>query len=171
MKVVLVAAVAENGVIGRKGKLPWRIRSDLRHFRALTLDKPVIMGRKTFLSLGKPLDRRTNIVISRDPKFSAAGIEKVPSFEAAMALARKDAERRGAHEIMVIGGGGVFTEAMPLADRLEITYVHAKPDGDVFFPPIDPKEWHEDKREERDAGVEDDVSFAIAAYSRRKAAR
>jgi dihydrofolate reductase len=167
MKLVLIAAVGENNVIGKDGQLPWKIRSDLRHFRALTLDRPVIMGRKTFQSIGKALDRRSNIVITRDPKFSAAGIEKAPDFKAALALARKDAKARGADEIMVIGGSGVFAEALPLADRLEITHVHAAPEGDVFFPPIDPKVWREETREERPAGPNDDADFSVATYSRR----
>jgi dihydrofolate reductase len=167
MKIVLIAAIGENNVIGKDGQLPWKIRSDLRHFRALTLDRPVIMGRKTFLSIGKALDRRTNIVITRDPKFTAESVEKAPDFKTALALARKDAKNRGADEIMVIGGNSVFAEALPLADRLEITHVHASPEGDVFFPPIDPKIWREDSREERSAGPDDDADFSVATYSRR----
>ncbi|HEY5380116.1 MAG TPA: dihydrofolate reductase [Pseudolabrys sp.] len=167
MKIVLVAAVAENNVIGKDGQLPWKIKSDLRHFRALTLDRPVIMGRKTFQSIGNALDRRTNIVITRDPEFTAEDVEKAPDFKAALALARKDAEARGADEVMVIGGSGVFAEALPMADRLEITHVHASPEGDVFFPPIDPKIWREDSREERPAGPDDDADFSVATYSRR----
>jgi dihydrofolate reductase len=167
MKIVLVAAVAENNVIGKDGQLPWKIKSDLRHFRALTLDRPVIMGRKTFKSIGKALDRRTNIVITKDPEFAAESVDKAPDFKAALALARKDAKKRGADEIMVIGGNSVFTEAMPLADRLEITQVHASPKGDVFFPPIDPKIWREVSREERPAGPDDDADFSVVTYSKR----
>ena len=167
MHVVIVAAIADNNVIGNKGKLPWHIHSDLRHFRALTLDKPVIMGRKTFQSIGKPLDRRANIVISRDKKFAPAGVAVAPSFKAALDLARHDAQRRGTDEIMVIGGSAVFAEAMPLADRLEITHVHASPEGDAHFPPIDLKHWREEKREARNAGPKDDAGFAIATYVRR----
>jgi dihydrofolate reductase len=167
MKIVLVAAIGENNVIGKDGQLPWKIRSDLRHFRALTLDKPVIMGRKTFQSIGKALDRRTNIVITKDPEFTAEGVQKALDFKAALTLARKDAKDRGTDEIMVIGGNSVFAEAMTLADRLEITHVHASPEGDVFFPPIDPKTWHEDSREKRSAGPDDDADFTVATYSRR----
>jgi dihydrofolate reductase len=167
MKIVIVAAVAENNVIGKDGQLPWKIRTDLRHFRALTLDKPVIMGRKTFESIGKPLDRRTNIVITRNSEFKAEGVEIAPNLKAALEIARKDAERRGSDEIMVIGGNAVFAEAMPLADRLEITRVHAKPDGDVFFPPIDAKMWREAKHEEREAGQRDDADCSMATYVRR----
>jgi dihydrofolate reductase len=167
MKIVIVAAIGENNVIGAKGKLPWRLKSDLRHFRALTLDKPVIMGRKTFQSIGKALDRRTNIVVTRDKKFAAKGVETAPTLDAALELARKDAARRGADEIVVIGGSAIFAEAMPLADRLEIAHVHASPPGDAFFPPIDIKHWREVKRETRAAGAEDDVDFAVATYVRR----
>jgi dihydrofolate reductase len=167
MSVVLVAAVAENNVIGNKGKLPWHLRSDMRRFRALTLDKPVIMGRKTYQSIGKPLDRRTNIVITRDRKFAPQGVVTASSFEAALELAQKDALRRGGNEIIVIGGSAVYADAMPHADRLEITHVHAAPEGDAFFPLIDLKHWREEKREKRDAGQGDDVGFAIATYVRR----
>lgn len=167
MKIVLVAAVAENNVIGLDGGMPWKIRSDLRHFRALTLERPVIMGRKTYQSIGKPLDRRTNIVITRDPGFSAKGVSVAPSFQAALDLARKDAEKRGTDEIMVIGGSGVFAEAMPLADRLEITHIHARPQGDAFFPAIDMNVWRAAKREDRDAGTGDSASFTAVTYLRR----
>jgi dihydrofolate reductase len=167
MKIVLIAAIGENGVIGRDGALPWRLKSDLRHFRALTLGKPVIMGRKTFQSIGKPLDRRTNIVVTRDAEFSAPGVETAASLEAALALARADAERCGADEIMILGGADIFAEAMPLADRLEITHVHASPEGDAVFPTIDPKQWRETRREERDAGPDDSASFTLATYVRR----
>jgi dihydrofolate reductase len=167
MKLVIVAAIGENNVIGNKGKLPWRLKSDLRHFRALTLDKPVIMGRKTFQSIGKALDRRSNIVITRDKKFAAKGVETAPNLTAALEIARKDAQRRGADEIIIAGGGAVFAEAMPLADRLEITHVHASPEGDAFLPNIDLKHWREEKREARHAGPEDDADFALATYVRR----
>jgi dihydrofolate reductase len=167
VKIVLVAAMGENGVIGRDGQMPWHLKSDLRHFRALTLDKPIIMGRKTFESIGKALDRRTNIVITRNPDFHAEGVETAPNLKAALNLARKDAKRRGVGEIMVIGGGDIFAEAMPLADRLEITHVHASPEGDVTFPAIDPGVWRAEKREEREAGQGDDAGFACATYLRR----
>ena len=167
MKIVLVAAIGENNVIGRDGQLPWRLKSDLAHFRKVTIDRPVVMGRKTFQSIGKALDRRTNIVITRDASFSAPGVVRASSFEEALALARQDARARGADEIMIIGGSDVFTESMPLADRLEITHVHASPQGDVVFPPIDPNVWREESRTEHAAGPKDDASFAVAAYLRR----
>jgi dihydrofolate reductase len=167
MTIVLVAAVAENDVIGANGGMPWRLRSDLAHFRRLTLNKPVIMGRKTYDSIGKPLKDRTNIVITRDAGRSSPGVLFVPSFEAALAAARTDAARRGTDEIMVIGGSDIFRAAMPLADRLEITHVHASPAGDVYFPPIDPATWHEVSRREHPAGEHDSAGFAVTAYLRR----
>ena len=167
MNIVLVAAVGKNGVIGRAGGMPWRLRSDLQHFKKLTLNKPVVMGRKTFVSIGRPLPQRTNIVITRDANFAAPGIVTAPSFEAALALAREDAGKRGTDEIMVIGGSEVFAAAMPLAARLEITHVHSDTEGDVTFPPIDPKVWREASRTEHPAGPHDEAAFDVAVYVRR----
>jgi dihydrofolate reductase len=168
MTIVIVAAIAENNVIGCNGQLPWRLRSDLRHFRALTLNRPVIMGRRTFQSLGgRPLDLRTNIVLSRDLGTAAPGAVLATSLDAALAYARKDAAARGVDEIMVIGGGDVFAATLPLAERLEITHVHARPPGDALFPPIDPRIWREIAREEHQAGPGDNADFALATYVRR----
>lgn len=166
MKIVLVAAVAENNVIGANGGMPWRLRSDLQHFRRLTINKPVVMGRKTWQSLGKPLKDRTNIVVSRDPKFGAPGALVVPTFEAALDAARQDAERRGTDEIMVIGGSDIFSAAMPLADRLEITRVHASPAGDVFFPAIDPALWRQTSSYRHSASPNDDSAFTVSTFER-----
>lgn len=165
-EIVLIAAVAENGVIGRAGGLPWRMKSDLAHFRALTLDKPVVMGRKTYLSIGKPLDRRTNIVVSRDPQLALAGVVVAPDLPRALEAARGDALRRGADAIAVIGGTAIFAKAMPLASRLEITRIHARPEGDVHFPVIDPKIWRESARAEKKAGPQDDADFTLITYMR-----
>jgi dihydrofolate reductase len=167
IKIVMAAAVGENGVIGVNNELPWRLKSDLKHFRAITIHKPVVMGRKTFLSIGKPLKDRTNIVVSRNKAFTAAGIEVAGSIDAAMEMAREDAQRRGADEIVIIGGSDLFTAFMPRADRLEITHVHAAPAGDVFFPSIDPAVWRETARHEVAAGPDDTAAFAIATYMRR----
>ena len=168
MKIVLVAAVAENGVIGANGGMPWRLKSDLAHFRALTIGKPVIMGRKTFESIGKPLKDRTNIVITRAAGRSAPGVMFVPSFGEALAVAEADAARRGVDEIMVIGGSGVFAEAMPVADRLEVTHVHAGPDGDVFFPAIDRAVWRLVRHDPPLRGPDDSAEIAIATYERKR---
>jgi dihydrofolate reductase len=164
--LVLVAAVAENGVIGRGGALPWRLKSDMKHFRAATMGKPVVMGRKTYLSLRKPLAGRTNIVVSRDRTFAAAGVLVASSLDRALEAARGDALRRGAAEIAVIGGADIYAQLMPVADRLLITRVRLQPDGDTKFPAIDPDVWREVERTERGAGPDDEASFTLLVYER-----
>ena len=166
MDIVLVAAVAENGVIGRAGGLPWRLKSDLQQFRALTTGKPVVMGRRTWASLARPLPHRTNIVLTRDPAFTAPGAVVTTSLEAALAVARGDALRRNADAIMVIGGGDIYAQVMPLANRLEITHVHARPDGEAAFPPIDPALWREIARRGGPPGPGDEASFTRVTYVR-----
>jgi dihydrofolate reductase len=165
-KVVLVAAVGENDVIGRQGALPWRLKSDLRHFKRLTLNKPVIMGRKTYESIGKPLKYRTNIVLTTDRSLAAPGTMLANSLDAAFDYARADADKRGTDEIMVVGGADVFAATMKDADRLEITRVHARPAGDTNFPPIDPRDWREVVREPHARGPDDDNEFTILTYER-----
>jgi dihydrofolate reductase len=166
MEIVLVAAVAENGVIGRAGALPWRLKSDLQHFRALTTGKPVVMGRRTWASLARPLPNRTNIVVTRDPAFAARGAVAAASLTAALEVARGDALRRRADAIMVIGGGDIYAQAMPLAARLEITRVHARPDGEAVFPAIDAAIWRETARRECPPGPGDEASFTYLTYTR-----
>lgn len=164
--IVLVAAVGENGAIGRDGALPWRLKSDMQHFRRLTMGRPVVMGRKTYESIGKPLAGRTNIVITRDPAYAALGILVAPSPEAALAAARGDALRRSADAIAVIGGAGIFRDSMETADRLEITLVHASPEGDTFFPAIDAKTWRETARVRHPAAPQDDADVSFITYER-----
>lgn len=167
MKIVLVAAIGRNNVIGRDGQLPWRLKSDLKHFRNLTIGKPVVMGRKTYESIGKPLPGRTNIVMTKDLSLIVPGGVLANSMDAAMSFARQDATRRGVDEIMVIGGGDIFERMMAKADRLEITHVNASPEGDAFFPRIEPSDWREAKRVSFPAGPDDDASFDVATYVRR----
>jgi dihydrofolate reductase len=164
--LVLVAAVAENGVIGRDGGLPWRLKTDLRRFRALTVGHPVVMGRKTYLSFGKPLKGRTNIVVTRDPAFAAAGVVVAPNLEAALEAAQGDALRRGAAAIVIGGGADIYAATIERALRLEITRVHARPDGDTVFPAIDPAQWREAAREEYEAGPDDEAPFTTLTYER-----
>ena len=166
-EIVLIAAVADNGVIGAGGAIPWRLRSDLRRFKTLTMGKPVIMGRKTFLSLPHPLPGRTNIVLTRDREFRARGAIVVTSAANALAVAIGDAFRRFASEIAVIGGAEIYAEWIADADRLEITEVHAAPVGDTRFPPIDKTIWRENARTEHRAGADDDSAFAFVSYVRR----
>jgi dihydrofolate reductase len=166
MKIVLVAAIGENNVIGRGGELPWRLRSDLQHFRRLTINKPVVMGRKTFESIGRPLKDRTNIVVTRDLSRAVPGAVLATSIDAALAFARDDARKRNVDEIMIIGGYNIFAATLPMADRLEITHVHAAPDGDAFFPPMEAGDWREVFRREHPAGPQDDAAFTVATYER-----
>jgi dihydrofolate reductase len=166
MDIVLVAAVAANGTIGRGNALPWRLKSDLMNFRAVTMGKPLIMGRKTYQSLGRQLKGRTVIVVSRDRDFAAQGVVVAPSFDAALAAARGDALRRGAGAIIIAGGADIYAQALPLATRLLITEVHKTVEGDVHFPAIDPQVWRESARNEQKAGADDDVAFAFVAYER-----
>lgn len=143
MQITIIAAVAENGVIGRAGKLPWHIPEDLKRFKQLTLGHPVIMGRKTFESIGKPLPERKNIVITGQKDYRRGGIEVVHSLDGALKACE------GSEKVFVIGGSSVFEEALPLADRLELTLVHRVVEGDVYFPPIG-SEWKEKKREDHE---------------------
>jgi dihydrofolate reductase len=166
-RLVLVAAVADNGVIGQDGGLPWRLKSDMAHFRALTMGKPVVMGRRTWASLGKPLSGRTNIVVTRDPEFAAAGVLTARTLPAALEAARGDALRRGADQIVVIGGAELYAQTIACADRLVITHVHLRPDGDTRFPTIAPTLWFEVARSEHAASPQDAAPFSIVTYERR----
>ncbi|HEX4043459.1 MAG TPA: dihydrofolate reductase [Xanthobacteraceae bacterium] len=168
--IVLLAAVAENGVIGRGDALPWRLKSDMAHFRAQTMNKPVVMGRKTYQSIGKPLPGRTTIVVSRDRGFAAPGVLAAGTLADALAAAHGDALRRGCDEIVVAGGGDIYAQAMPLAARLVITEVHQRVDGDARFPAIDPKLWRENARSEHPPGAGDEAAFAFVSYERPNAA-
>ncbi len=171
MQIVIIAGVADNGVIGHDGTMPWRLKSDMRHFRAHTLGKPVVMGRKTWASLSiRPLPGRTNIVVTREAGFAAPGAVVATSLDAALAAARGDAMRRGGAEIMVIGGADVYAQAMPLAGRLEITQIHVRPEGDTRFPKIDPAVWCEAARTSHPAGPDDDAGYDFVTYLRRNGA-
>jgi dihydrofolate reductase len=164
--IVLIAAIAENGVIGRGNALPWRLKSDMAHFRALTMGKPVVMGRKTYLSIGKPLTGRTTIVVSRDPAFAAPGIVVAPSLDTALAAARGDALRRKVDTVVVAGGAEIYAQAMPLATQLAITHVCKRVDGDAHFPAIDPKIWREAARDAHERAAEDEAAFEFVTYRR-----
>ena len=144
-RVVMVAAVAENGVIGRDGDIPWSIPEDLRHFRATTRGNTVVMGLRTFESIGHPLPYRTNVVVTRRPDWSAEGVLVAPGVAEAIALAQ-DLEG----DVMVIGGGRVYEAAMDRADVQVLTEVHVSPEGDTHYPAFDRAEWVETRREPRD---------------------
>jgi dihydrofolate reductase len=165
--VAIVAALADNRVIGRDNKLVWRLETDLRRFRDLTWGKPIVMGRKTWDSIGKPLPGRETVVLTRDPSFSFPGVRVARSWPEAIAAAREIATRLGVSEVMVVGGAEVYALALPEADRLHLTLVHASPDGDARFPPFDPAVWRETRREPREAGPDDEYRFTFVDLERR----
>ena len=169
MQIVLIVAVADNGVIGAGGAIPWRLKTDLQRFKTMTLGRPVVMGRRTFVSLRRPLPGRTNIVVTRDPSFRAAGAVVTTSFTAARAVAAGDALRRFVTEIAVIGGAEIYAQWMALADRLEITEVHARPEGDTYFAAVDATVWEEVARVRNSAGPDDSADFSFVTYRRRGA--
>lgn len=151
MKISLVWAMAQNRVIGRNNNLPWYLPEDLKYFKRITLGKPVIMGRKTFESIGKPLPGRTNIVVTRNAQWSHEGVKTVSSLEAARELCDSLAAVDGTEEAMIIGGAEIYRQAMALADRLYLTEVHAEVEGDAFFPEFDRGGWQEIAREDFEA--------------------
>jgi dihydrofolate reductase len=155
--ITLVVAAGTNGVIGRDGDMPWHLPADLAHFKQVTLGKPVLMGRRTPESIGRPLPGRLNLVLSKNPAYRSEGCGTVGSLADALAVAA----REGAAELMVIGGGGVYAEALPLADRILLTRVHVALQGDTYFPALDPDEWQEASRQERAADARNafDLSF------------
>ena len=157
MKLSLIAAMADNRVIGIENRLPWNLPADMKWFRQHTLGKPVIMGRKTFESIGKALPQRTNIVVSRDETFSAPGCQVVGDLAAALE-AVKDAE-----EAMVIGGASFYQQTLPRADRLYLTLIHADVEGDAWFPQINFSEWQALERQDHRADDKNgyDYSFLI----------
>ncbi|RIK83049.1 MAG: diacylglycerol kinase [Hyphomicrobiales bacterium] len=164
MLVRIVVAVAANGVIGRDGDMPWRLSTDMRRFRATTMGKPVVMGRKTWESFPKrPLPGRHNIIVTRDAAYAAEGASSVASLDAALALARAE----GAQEACIIGGGEIYAAALPLADRLDVTHILAEIDGDTRFPAIDPAVWRAVSSEDFPAGDKDTHPTRHVVYERR----
>ncbi|WP_099864677.1 dihydrofolate reductase [Pararhizobium haloflavum] len=139
--VSIIVAVAANGVIGRKGDMPWKLSTDLKRFKALTMGKPIIMGRKTFEAIGKALPGRSNFVLTRDTSFTATDVTVVSDIREALRRARDQARSDGKDEYFIIGGGEIYQMALPYADRLHVTHVEAMPDGDTHFPSIDPSDW------------------------------
>jgi dihydrofolate reductase len=167
-EIVLIVAVAENGVIGSAGSIPWRLKADQQRLKTMTMGKPVVMGRKTFLSLRRPLPGRTNIVVTRDANFRATGAVVTTSFAGARAVALGDALRRLATEIAVLGGAEIYAQWMGCADRLEVTEVHVKPEGDTTFAAIDAAVWQEVSRLRNSATSDDSADYSYVTYRRRQ---
>lgn len=167
MEISLVVAVTRNNVIGRDGGLPWRLSTDLKRFKALTIGKPVVMGRVCYDSIGKPLPNRPNIVITRNRDFAPGGIIVVHSLEEALQRAEAEARNLGVDEIAVIGGGVVYREAMDRATVLHVTHIEAEVEGDTFFPEIDPEVWQAGPVESVPAGEKDDYPTRFVTYRRR----
>ncbi|MBI1365355.1 MAG: hypothetical protein GC153_05300 [Alphaproteobacteria bacterium] len=169
MRIALVVAAARNGVIGANGGLPWRISDDLKWFKTSTMGKPVIMGRKTFDSIGKPLPGRENIVITRSRDWRADGVSAAFSLSDALRQAGEAAARSGAEEICVIGGAEIFRAALPLADRVYFTEVESAVEGDVYFPPLDPTIWEETAAGGCEKGPKNQYSCRFLIFDRRGA--
>jgi dihydrofolate reductase len=162
--VAMIAAVAENGIIGSANGIPWRLPSDFAHFKHMTLGKPLIMGRKTFESIGKPLPGRTNIVVTRQTGYQPDGVLVISSLAAALEHAQAIAAADHADEVMIGGGAQIYAEAMPLADRLYITHVALKPAGDSSFPAIDPAIWRDGGEIEVAPSPKDNATFRVRVY-------
>ena len=166
--LAIVVAVARNGVIGANNGLPWRLSSDMKRFKALTMGKPLVMGRKTYLSIPRALPGRETIVVTRDPAFAPAGVNVAHDLEAALDLAAKRAGAMGAKEIIVAGGAEIYAQTIKRASRLYITEVALDAVGDVRFPSIDPSQWREVRRRKGERGPRDEADFAFVDYERRQ---
>lgn len=162
----MIVAAARNGTIGRNNSLPWRLSEDLRYFRRVTMGKPVIMGRRTYESIGRPLPGRDNIVVSRNPAFAAPGVRVVHGIDEAFALAEESARSSGAVELMLLGGAQLYAEALPLIQRIYLTRVHADVAGDAHLPALEQGEWREISREDHAADSRNDFPFSLVVLQR-----
>ncbi|HAQ34829.1 MAG: dihydrofolate reductase [Maricaulis sp.] len=168
IRIALVVARARNGVIGRDGDLPWRLKSDMAFFKAITMGKPIVMGRKTWESLPrKPLPGRLNLVVTRQDGLAAEGAEVCSTVNAALDRACEQAAADGVEEVCVIGGAQIYAATLDRADRLYITEVEADPDGDAVFPALDPALWSEVRADYHQAGEGDDHAFTVRTLERR----
>ncbi len=165
--IAMIAGVARNGVIGADGTIPWKIPSDMAYFKRMTMGKPIVMGRKQYESVGRPLPGRTNIVVTRQPGYVREGIEVFATLEAGLDRGRQVAARDGAPEVMVIGGGEIYAQALDRAARLYISHIALDPAGDVVFPAIDPEIWRVVDEPEVVPSDKDTAAFRIRVYERR----
>ncbi len=166
MKISLIVAVSDNGVIGNKGRMPWKMRSDMKFFRQTTMHKPVIMGRKTWESLNAPLANRDNIVVTRQEGYEAEGAIIASTVEKAVAMAEEFAVMRSASELMIVGGSQIYKQTLPMADRVYFTEIHMEAVGDTFFPPLDQNMWQERSRNFCKAGKKDDADYSFVTYEK-----
>lgn len=169
--VAIIAAVAANGVIGSENGIPWYLPSDFAHFKRMTMGKPLIMGRRTFESIGRPLPGRTTIVVTRQDGYHPAGVEVVPSLEAALELGQTIAAADRTNEVMIGGGADIYTQALPHADRMYITHVGANPEGDAHFPDVDLEVWKEGGTINVSPNPRDTAAFRIKVYRRKAMSR
>ena len=167
LPLVLIAAVARNGVIGFEGRMPWRLPGDMVHFKAMTGGKPVVMGRRTFETIGHPLSGRPTLVLSGDPRFAPPGVTVARSIDALFGAAQAAGARIGADAIMVAGGGSLYEEFLPQADRIILTEVDAEPTGDTLFPRLDPTVWREQERRRPERHDGDTTSYSFLTFTRR----
>tara|TARA_R110002167_G_scaffold6277_6_gene28999 strand:+ start:71452 stop:71955 length:504 start_codon:yes stop_codon:yes gene_type:complete len=166
MRIAMIWGMSRNRTIGRNNALPWHLSEDLKYFKRVTMGKPIIMGRKTWESIGRPLPGRSNIVITRDPDYSADGIKVVGTLEEAISLAESIALIDGADEVVVIGGAQIYALTLPIADRLYMTQVHAEVEGDAFFPQFDLTQWHEVGREDFSAAGPNPYDYSFVVLER-----
>ena len=160
MKLSIIVAISENNVIGRDGGLPWHLSADLQRFKRLTMGRPIIMGRRTYESIGRPLPGRTSIVVTRQDGYQGAGVLIAPGLDQALNIAQTD------DEVFVIGGAEIYRQALPRANRLVVTRVHATIDGDVFFPTIDPSLWQLQDEERHEPDDRNDFPFTFQTFER-----
>ncbi|MCL6708207.1 dihydrofolate reductase [Pseudomonas sp. R2.Fl] len=171
IRIAIAVAEARNGAIGRNGDLPWKLSTDLKRFKQITLGKPMVMGRKTFESIGsRPLPGRPHVIVTGNPDFRPKGVDVAPSLAAAIERAKALAAEAGVDEIVVAGGGEIYRQALPLADVLHVTHVEAAIDGDTYFPAIDPQVFEKISEESVPAGEKDSHATRYAVYRRRAAA-
>lgn len=166
VRLSMIVAAARNGTIGRDNALPWRLQDDLRYFRRVTMGKPVVMGRRTFDSIGRPLPGRDNIVVSRNPTFAAPGTRVAHTLDEAFALAAAAARDCGVDEVMLLGGAQLYAAALPRIQRIYLTRVHADVPGDARLPALEPQQWRETSREDHPAGNNNDYPFSFIVLER-----
>lgn len=168
VRIAMIAGVAENGVIGSEQTIPWRIPSDMAFFKRTTMGKPIIMGRKQYETVRRPLPGRANIVLTRQAGYAAEGIAVFADVDAALAHARQIADADGVDEIMIIGGGNLYAQLMERADRLYISHIDLSPPGEVYFPAIHPADWAVVDLPEVEPNPKDEASYRVKVYERRK---